>query len=159
MTILKTLLALVAALLVLGLAWLALFPPMASRIFMNQRRAVISIRKIGLAESDFAARNVGFGCSLKELAEMGSKDASGVSQVDGILVSGTKSGYRFDLRCTQLGDKRATEYTLTAVPVEPGKTGMYAFCSDQRAKVWYSENGMAADCLSTRNPIEKKYEW
>src|SRR3954447_1490720 len=105
MTILKTLLALVAALLVLGLAWLALFPPMASRIFMNQRRAVISIRKIGLAESDFAARNVGFGCSLKELAEMGSKDASGVSQVDGILVSGTKSGYRFDLRCTQLGDK------------------------------------------------------
>jgi hypothetical protein len=125
------------------------------RMFLNQLRAVRSIEDVTLAERKYAARHpeTGYACNLSDLGEQGTE----IGLVDRVLASGTKSWYHFDIRCAQNGNQKATAYTITALPVEPGHTGTYALCSDQRGEIWYSENGSAADCLETRKPIEQKY--
>jgi hypothetical protein len=139
--------------------WLGIFPPMTPRVFLNQRRAVESIRNLNLAEHEYVAHypDTGFACNLSDLGGHGSEPLSRVTLVDRVLASGTKSSYRFEIRCAQRGDQKATGYTITAIPVEPGTTGKYALCTDQNGEIWYSESGVASDCLAMRNPIEQKY--
>jgi hypothetical protein len=139
--------------------WLGVFPPKTSRIFLNQRRAVASIRNLNLAEHNYAAQhpNTGFACNFDDLGEQGSGTLSRVALVDRVLASGTKSSYHFDIRCPSSAGTAAT-YTITAVPVEPGITGQYALCTDQSREIWYSENGSPSDCLATHKPVEQKYK-
>ncbi|SRR6266542_718521 len=138
---------------------LAIFPPSTRRVFQNQRRAVQSIRDINVAEHNYVVRypDTGFACKLSDLGEHGSEPDE-VGLLDKVLASGTKSYYHFEIQCITSGDQKATNYTITALPVAPGKTGTYALCSDQSGKIWYSENGSAPDCLSMRKLIERKYE-
>jgi hypothetical protein len=139
--------------------WLGISPPKTPRIFLNQRRAVESIRNLNLAEHDYAAQhpNTGFACNLSDLGEHGSESSSRVALVDRVLASGTKSSYHYGIRCSpSVG--RATAYTITAAPTEPGSTGQYALCADQSGEIWYSENGSISDCLATHKPVERKYK-
>jgi hypothetical protein len=138
--------------------WLGIFPPKTPRVFLNQRRAVENIRNVNLAEHEYVAHHsdTGFACNLSDLGEHGSEPLSRVAFVDRVLASGTKYSYHFDIRCPQGGGK-ATAYTITAVPVEPGTTGEYALCTDQTGEIWYSESGVASDCLAMHKPIEQKY--
>lgn len=135
----------------LSAIWLGIFPHEASRVFLNQRRAVLSIRDVSLAERNYATRHpeAGYACKLSNLGEQGF--------VDVVLASGTKSGYRFEIRCFQDGGQEVTSYTVTAVPVSPGVTGKYALCTNQSGEIWYSENGAAAACLAMHKQIERKY--
>ena len=50
--------------------WLAIWPPAHSRIDMNHRRAVASVRNLSVAEKEFAVRNLdqGYACKLDDLA-------------------------------------------------------------------------------------------
>jgi len=143
----------------IAVVFLAIFPPRTSRVFLNQRRAVESIRELNRAEYDFAARHpdVGFACKLRDLGEQGSEAGSSVGLVDRVLASGTKSWYHFEIRCPEGGSQRAASYTIMATPVVPGATGKYALCSNQSEEIWYSENGLAAECLASHTPIERKY--
>ncbi|HEX2714416.1 MAG TPA: hypothetical protein VHM88_19660, partial [Candidatus Acidoferrales bacterium] len=122
-----------------------------SQIFLNQRRAMLSIRDLSTAEHKYAAQRpgAGYACNLNDLSEQG--------LVDGVLASGTRNGYHFEIRCLQNSGPNVMGYTITAVPVSPGTTGKYAVCADQRGEVWYSENGLASDCLAMRKPVERKY--
>ena len=140
--------------------WLAIFPPHASRIFLNHRQAVASIRDLNFAEQNYAARHkdAGFACSLGDLSERGSEPLSRAGLEDRLLASGTKSGYHFDIRCPQNGDQRATAYTITALPDELRHTGTYALCTDQTGEIWYSETGSSSDCLRMHKPVEPKYK-
>jgi hypothetical protein len=140
-----------ALLFIAMLFWLGIFPPGTPRIFLNQRRAAESIRNLNLAEHNHAAGHsgVGFACNLNDLGEN--------SSVDRVLASGTKASYHFEIRCLQSGGQKATGYTITALPVEAGLTGKYALCSDQTGEIWYSESGLASDCLAMHKPIEQKY--
>jgi hypothetical protein len=155
----RTFLLAVTAFFVALVLWLGISPPKTSRIFLNQRRAVDSIRNLNLAEHEYATQhpNAGFACDLGYLGEHGSEALSRVALVDRILASGTKSSYHFDIRCST-GVGRSTAYTITAVPVEPGTTGQYALCTDQSGEIWYSENGSPSDCLVTHKPMERKYK-
>jgi hypothetical protein len=137
--------------------WLGIFPPRAPRVFLNQRRAVESIRTLNLAEHEYVARHPdrGFACNLSDFGKHGSEPLSRVALVDRVLASGTKSSYRFEVRC--VGDQKPTGYTITAIPMEPGTTGKYALCTDQIGEIWYSESGVASDCLAMHKPIEQKY--
>jgi hypothetical protein len=139
--------------------WLGVFPPMTPRVFLNQRRAVESIRNLNLAEHEYVARHpdTGFACNLSDLGGHGSESLSRVTLVDRVLASGTKSSYHFEIPCAQRGDQKATGYTNTAIPVEPGTTAKYALCTDQKGEIWYSESGVASDCLAMHKPIEQKY--
>lgn len=131
---------------------LAGFLPLSThRIFLNQRRATISIQELNLAQKNYSAQHphIGYACNLSDLADQGT--------VDGVLASGTKAGYHFEIRCPQRGAQKAESFTITAVPVNPGVTGQYSLCADQRGEVWYSEAGLVSDCLAMRKLIERKY--
>jgi len=100
-----------------------------TRIPRNESGAAHNMLNLNLAEHNYAAQypNAGFVCSLCDLGEL--------DLIDGALASGTKWGYHFEIRCPQGGSQEATRYTITAVPVEPGKTGTHAFCSDQSGEI------------------------
>jgi hypothetical protein len=46
-------------------------------------------------------------------------------------------------------------YEATAVPVEHGRTGFHAFCTDESGLLWYDEQGSAATCLVSRRPLHE----
>ena len=142
-----------AILIVLSLCviWLATSPLITPRIPFNHRRAIERTNDLNLAEHNYAVRypGSGYACSLGDLGKQG--------LVDERLGAGTLSGYHFEIRCPQTNDQLPTGYAITALPVEPGRTGTYAFCTDQSGEIWYSEKGSASDCLAVRKPIERKY--
>lgn len=121
------------------------------RMFLNQRRAMLSIRDLSTAERNCAAQRpgAGYACNLNDLSEQG--------LVDGVFASGTRAGYHFEIRCLQDSGPKVMGYTITSVPVSPGTTGKYAVCADQSGEVWYGEDGLASDCLAMRKPVERKY--
>ena len=159
MALAKRSLIIAIVLFISGFIWLGIFPPNASRIFLNHRRAVGSIQVLILAEHNYEQRNpdAGFACNLGDLSEHGPEPSSTVALDDRVLTSGTKGGYHFNIGCPQNGNQKARAYTITALPVEPGHTGTYALCTDQRGEIWYSESGSDSDCLATQKPVEKKY--
>src|SRR5215831_11967422 len=122
-----------------------IFSPLSTpRIPFNQRRAIESITALALAERNYAARppHSWYACEVSELGDQG--------LVDEVLATGTRAGYHFAIRCLQSRGQKAESFTITAVPVSLGITGKYAFCADQSGEVWYSENGLASDCLAMR---------
>ena len=149
----RSILVVILAFLILVVVW----PPSLStpRVFLNQRRAVLSIEDVSLAESKYAAQHpaAGYACSLSDLGEQG----SGIGLVDRVLASGTKAGYHFEIQCPQRESQKVARYAIIATPVNPGTTGKYALCSDQSGLIWYSENGSVSDCLAMHKPIERKY--
>jgi type IV pilus assembly protein PilA len=156
----------ISAVLIVSLAFFALAvfllgtsPLSHPRIFMNQRRAVSSLRHLNRAQQVYAAGQpeVGFACNISDLGGEASGPSPTGGLVDRVLASGTKSAYRFEIRRPQRRGHNATAYTVTAVPVVPGTTGDYALCTDQSGEVWYSENGSPSDCLAMRKPVERKY--
>jgi len=159
MALAKRFLIAAIVLFVLVFIWLGIFPHEAPRVFLNQRRAVKSITDVNLAQRDYAAfhPDAGYACNLSDLAEQASEPSARVGFVDRVLASGTKSGYRFELQCLQDGNRKVTRFTITAVPQAAGTSGEYALCADQREEIWYSESGLASDCLALHKPIEKKY--
>ena len=138
--------------LVSAVIWVGFFPPSTPRIFLNQRRATISIRELNLAQKNYSAQHprIGYACKLSDLAEQQGK-------VDRVLASGTKAGYHFEIRCPQRGIEKAETFAITAVPVIPGGSGQYALCTDQSGEVWYSDKGSVPDCLAMHKPAERKY--
>src|SRR5215472_13477615 len=134
---------------ILALIW----PPSltTSRIFLNQRRAMLSIRDLSTAERKYAAQRpgAGYACNLNDLSEQG--------LVDGVFASGTRNGYHFEIQCLRDSGPKVMGYAITAVPVSPGTTGKYAVCADQSGEVWYAENGLVSDCFAMRKPVERKY--
>ncbi len=125
------------------------FPP-HSRIGPNQASAVNTLRALILAENNYAVQNpdTGFACKLSEFSEQNTGAVNSVHLSDWLFESGTKSGYRYEIRCPQDGSRRAARYTITAVPTKPGDTGKLAFCTDQSGEIRYSESGFAAECLA-----------
>lgn len=131
--------------------WGASRPLSTPRIFLNQRSATKSLREVNLAQQSYSAQHphTGSACTLSDLGEQGA--------VDGVLASGTKSGFHFEIQCPERAAQKAERFTITAVPVNPGVTGQYALCGDQSGEVWYSERGSVSDCLAIRKQIDKKY--
>jgi hypothetical protein len=150
--------ALLAALLLVAVGLLGIFLPLETpRVTLNHHRAVQSIRDLNSAEHTYALQHskTEFACRLSELGEQGVGPPAGL--IDRVLASGTKSSYRFDLRCSQGESEKATAYTITALPTTPPTTGAYAFCTDQSGEIWYSANGSASDCLAKNNPVDAQY--
>lgn len=129
----------------------AFLPLSTPRIFLNQRRATMSTRELNLAQQNYLAQHprTDYACNLSDLGEQGA--------VDGVLASGTKAGYHFEIRCPQRGAQKAESFTIITTPVSPGVTGQYALCADQSGEVWYSDHELVSDCLAMRKQVERKY--
>jgi len=127
------------------------YPSNTPRTFLNHRRAVASLQRLNLAERAYAHQHPadGFACNFNDLAEQGA--------IDSVLATGSKAAYMFEIGCLANKAQTNTAYTITAVPTVPGKTGIYALCSDQSGEIWFSENGSTSDCLVERRPVAHNY--
>jgi len=116
----------------------------------NESAAIHSLGAIQQAELMYSETypSHGYACSLRALggdpsAGPPSADAAQILQSD--LASGPASGYIFTINnCTkvsQRGTDRVTGYTVTAVPIIPGKTGNRGFCSDESGITKYDPIG------------------
>jgi type IV pilus assembly protein PilA len=120
----------------------------------NESAAVGSLRKINALERQHALRHAtnGFAC---ELSQLRSTDKAN-DQYDAIdaPLNGEWSGYKFILAtCVAETSGIISHYQAVAIPVDPGKTGVRAFCTDESGELFYDPDGSASGCLSTRRPI------
>ena len=73
----------------------------------------------------------------------------------GFLTTGTQSGYKFSLaNCGSDTTRANAHYYVTAIPVEHGITGFWAFCADESGVIWYDKAGSATHCLGSRHALE-----
>lgn len=147
--ILKGLAVVVAALLIGSSASLTLFPPKASRIELNQFRAVHSLRELQTAERAFAARNprLGFTCDLSQLSD--------AALIDSILAGGDKAGYHFWVTdCATDANGAVIGYHANASP-KNSTLGTFSFCSDEQGLLWYTKSTSISDCFNRKLAWER----
>jgi hypothetical protein len=116
----------------------------------NEAATVGYLRRITALQNNYAASHPtkGFACSLPILKPMVS-DADDYG-LNAVLSSGEHLGYRTTLSgCEQQSNGRVTHYRITAVPLEPGKSGVWAFCTDQIGPIRYDESGSGEVCLTS----------
>jgi len=121
----------------------------------NEASTVGMLSTITELQSNYAAAHPGqgFACDLARLKSTGPvKDP--YYDPEEFLVTGTRSGYRLKVAdCRADSNGVVIHYQVTAVPLEPGKSGFRAFCTDESGSLWYDEAGSAANCLAARRPV------
>jgi hypothetical protein len=120
----------------------------------NEAAAIGSLRRVGALERRYAAAHPdkGFACEL-ELLRPAATVPNPYDPIEGLL-NGRWSGYRFAFAgCTVDTREIVTHYQVMAVPVEPGKTGIRALCTDESGKVFYDSNVDSSRCLASKREI------
>jgi len=117
--------------------------------------AVGNLHRLATLQASYSASHPdkGFACQLSLLKS--TKSPSGNYDPDGFLLSETYTGYRITLTGCEPGPNGVvTSYRAIAVPREPGKSGVRAFCTDQTGALWYDASGSPENCLATRRTID-----
>jgi hypothetical protein len=136
----------------------ALFVPVLDvnkRQHANEAVAVVRLRKLGVLQGAHAASHParGFACQLSELKP--SMPIGNSYDPDEFLLTGVQAGYKFAVtKCRTNANGAVTQYEATAVPVERGSTGFYAFCTDQSGTIWYDSDGSGERCLTSRRLLQ-----
>lgn len=96
---------------------------------------------------------VGFTCTLSSLDGFGGGQPNEhqAMLINSGLASGKRYGFVFTL--SGCGGPPATSFHLTAVP-NATTMGRKAFCADQSAVIRSSDDGKAATCLASGNPVQ-----
>ena len=122
----------------------------------NAREAVAvgNLHRIATLQNEYAVAHPtkGFACELPllKLTPVTRNDYD----ADAFLLSSDHAGYRISLiGCGPDPAGMVRRYQITAVPLEPGRSGVRAFCADQAGVLWYDPSGSAANCLATRRTI------
>ena len=123
-----------------------------ARISGNEASAIGSVRAIVSAQTDYWASSRGYAVDLPTLGTLCA--GSAVPFISPDLASGattTKSGYDFTMDdgggdpsgadCN--GAAGSTRFYISAVPDDPGSTGIRAFASNQAAAIWQDASGDA----------------
>jgi hypothetical protein len=150
---LQLLVALCAVLAVLFIA--ALFVPVLDvnkRQRVNEAGKVSRLRRLNELQDNYAASNPATRLPLPQL-----KPATSVGDTYSpeFLLTGAQSGYKFAVTgCRTDPNGVTTQYQVTAVPLELGKSGFRAFCTDQTGVTGYDSDGSAERCLASRRPLQ-----
>ena len=142
----------------LALLWIIVLGPYLIRSWggSNDVSSVSAIRAINDGETTYASTypEIGF-ASLASLGGAGGSPQS-AGLLDSVLACPAqpcvKSGYRFNV--TVGPGKPAKTYSATAEPVQVGKTGERAFCTDQTGLIKFSSDGQASTCLASGIPLQ-----
>jgi len=121
----------------------------------REATAVGNLHRLATLQASYSAShpNKGFACQLSLLKS--NKSASGGYDPDEFLLSETYAGYRITLTGCEPGTNGVVHsYRAIAVPREPGKSGVRAFCTDQTGALWYDAGGSPENCLATRRTID-----
>jgi len=126
-----------------------------SRRTANEAVTVGNLRRITTLQNDYAASHPtkGFACQLPLLKPSApSRDAF---DSDAFWLSGERVGYRIAFAgCEPEPNSVVTRYRITAVPLEPRKSGVRAFCTDETGALWFDASGSVENCLASRRTIE-----
>ena len=126
-----------------------------SRLFANESSAVSKLRITLTLQDQYMAAHAGneFACELPLLKPVGRQSFPDYSLE--FLTAGFQSGYKFSLlSCRSDANRARVHYQVTAVPVEPGTSGVRAFCADEGGVIWYDAEGSPTNCLASRHPLE-----
>jgi len=126
-----------------------------SRLYKNESVAVSTLRTIVTLQNEYATAHAygGFACELSLLKSIGQQNFPDYSLE--FLLTGVQSGYRFSLvSCSPDANRGRVYYQVTAVPLEPPKTGVRAFCADDTGSLWYDLGGSGTNCLAFRRMLE-----
>jgi hypothetical protein len=137
--VLLGLLAICCVMVVIGV-----FIPMSEpRIPLNHMRTAHWVLTLIAAERQYAERfqAAGFTCDFHQLEQTGI--------VDKVFASGVRSGYRYELQGCD-ATTPVSRFSVSAVPTTKGKTGDFAFCTNQEGLLWYSKDGSADECFKAR---------
>ena len=126
------------------------------RQHLNEAVTVGNLRTINTLQNDyaFAHPGQGFSCELSRLKGAETANNQGYDR-QGFLVSGAQSGYSFAvIRCVADSRGATARYVVTAVPLEPNKSGFRAFCTDESGAIWFDSAGSAENCVANRRPLD-----
>jgi type IV pilus assembly protein PilA len=144
---------LIVVAIILIIAAIAIPNLLRSKIAANEASAVGSLRAINAACTQYATTYYGgYPGSLVYLggAANGTVSSFSAELIDGVLASGTKSGYTFAYTFgspDNLGYSQT--YTVTATPTSMGVTGQRTFFTDQSAVIRADATGQIATINST----------
>jgi type IV pilus assembly protein PilA len=122
---------LIVVAIILIIAAIAIPNLLKARISANESSAVGSMRTLTTASVQYETQcpTIGFPATLAAIGP-GAGDCVNAGIIDNVLVTGTKSGYKFTYAPVAAGGLNST-YTLNADPVTQGVTGQRHFFSDQ----------------------------
>jgi hypothetical protein len=126
-----------------------------SRLLANEASAASKLRTVLTLQEQYMAAHAGneFACELPLLKPIGQQKFPDYSLE--FLTAGVQSGYKFSLvSCRPDANRARVRYQVTAVPVEQGRTGFRAFCTDEAGVIWYDAEGSPTNCLASRHPLE-----
>jgi hypothetical protein len=121
----------------------------------REATAVGHLRRLTTLQNSYSASHPdkGFACQLSLLKS--ANPANGDYDPDEFLLSEAFVGYRITLTgCEPEPNGLVMRYRAIAVPLEPGKSGVRAFCTDQTGALWYDPSGSPENCLATRRTID-----
>jgi hypothetical protein len=147
--------AVVICILVLAAVFIPTLDGPNSRRRADEAVVVGSLRRITTLQNDYAASHPtkGFTCQLTLLKPTAPNRDDYDS--DAFLLSGERVGYRIMFAgCGPEANGVVTRYRIAAVPLEPTKSGVRAFCTDETGALWFDASGSAKNCLASRRTIE-----
>ena len=126
------------------------------RLYGNEAAALTKLRSVVALQNEYARAHeaTGFACELRPLKPAARRDDTEYDPLR-FLTTGTQSGYKYSLvNCRADARGVFIQYQVTAAPVEQGRTGFHAFCTDQSGVLWYDADGSATNCLSSRRGFQ-----
>lgn len=119
-----------------------------SRMSANEAGAAGAMRTISSSEVGYAAACIetdattGTG-QYGDLASLSAPPNGSEPFIDTVLGGGAKHGYDFAL--VPVADPVAPSYTCTALPADPGKSGMKAYFVDESGVIRFNGDGSTPD--------------
>lgn len=147
---------LIVVAIILIIAAMAIPNLIRSKISANEAAAVSNIRTVNTAQTTYEITypSVGYADSLAKLAfpaSGGAIDQNHAGLLDWVIGCASqpcsKTGYQFSI-VNATGSPIINNYSVTAVPVSQGNSGVRGFCSNQLSNMTYDPNG-GTNCTNT----------
>lgn len=136
---------LIVVAIILIIAAIAIPNLMGARMSANEAAAVGATRSLHTACATYSyTYGTGFPAALGNLGPAAVASAAAADLIDGVLVTGTKSGYLFTYTAgAPDANGMIDAYTINADPNAPGQTGVRYFFEDPSGVITYAFGGQA----------------
>lgn len=136
---------LIVVAIILIIAAIAIPNLMGARMSANEAAAVGATRSLHTACATYSyTYGTGFPAALGNLGPAAVASAAAADLIDGVLVTGTKSGYLFTYTAgAPDANGMIDAYTINADPSAPGQTGVRYFFEDPSGVITYAFGGQA----------------
>ena len=138
---------LIVVAIILIIAAIAIPNLLRSKMAANEASAVGSLRTLNTSSVAFSTTYGNYPTKLTDLGPSTAPTSTAADLIDSALVSGSKSGYGFTFTGVTPSYQ---QYSITALPLNPGVTGQRYFYTDQSGVIRVNTSAVAT---STDNPL------